>query len=68
MITTSAGPIAVKVPRSRSSYDSLKPFVSALIPKYMRKSLDVEDAVPLFYLGGLSNNDFIPCFEKLLSR
>ena len=65
MITTSAGPIAIKVPRSRSSHDSLKPFVSALIPKYMRKSLAVEEAVPLFYLGGLSNNDFIPCFEKL---
>lgn len=65
MITTSAGPIAVKVPRSRSSNESLKPFVSALIPKYMRKTLQIEEAVPLFYLGGLSNQDFIPCFEKL---
>ena len=67
-IATSAGPIAVKVPRSRSSHDSLKPFVSALIPKYMRKSIAVEEAVPLFYLGGLSNNDFIPCFEKLFGE
>lgn len=67
-ITTSAGPIAVKVPRSRSSIPSIKPFVSALIPKYMRKSLNIEEAVPLFYLGGLSNNDFIPAFEKLFGE
>ncbi|MBV5289536.1 transposase [Pelodictyon phaeoclathratiforme] len=68
MITTSAGPIAVKVPRSRSSHDSLKPFVSTLIPKYMRKSIAIEEAVPLFCLGGLSNNNFIPCFEKLFGE
>ncbi len=67
-ITTSAGPISVKVPRSRATVNSLKPFVSALIPKYMRKSMHIEDAVPLFYLGGLSNNDFIPAFEKLFGE
>ena len=64
-ITTTAGPIAVRVPRNRSSVPTIKPFVSALIPRYMRKTLNIEEALPLFYLGGLSNNDFIPAFEKL---
>jgi len=31
----------------------------------MRKTLEFEDALPVFYLGGLSNGDFVPCFEKL---
>ena len=67
-ITTSAGPISVRVPRTRASVEPLKPFVSALIPRYMRKSLNIEEAVPLLYLGGLSNNDFIPAFEKLFGE
>ena len=67
-ITTSAGPVSVKVPRSRATVNSLKPFVSALIPRYMRKSIHIEEAVPLFYLGGLSNNDFMPAFEQLFGE
>jgi len=34
----------------------------------MRKTLNIEEALPLFYLGGLSNNDFIPAFEKLFGE
>jgi transposase-like protein len=34
----------------------------------MRKTLALEDALPLFYLGGLSNGDFLPCFEKLFGQ
>ena len=64
-ILSSCGPVEVSVPRSRSRAEGILPFVSALIPKYMRKTLELEDALPLFYLGGLSNGDFIPCFEKL---
>ena len=64
-ITSCHGPVEVVVPRSRSRVDGVEAFASALIPKYMRKTLALEDALPLFYLGGLSNGDFIPCFEKL---
>ena len=60
--------IVVKVPRSWSLIASIKPFVSTLIPKFMRKILSIEEAVTLFYLGGLSNNDFIPSFEKLIGE
>jgi putative transposase len=64
-VLSSAGAFEVTVPRSRARVEGLPPFVSALIPKYLRKSLALEDAVPLFYLGGLSNGDVGPCFEKL---
>ena len=64
-ILSSYGPVEVEVPRSRSRMEGIPAFVSALIPKYMRKTLALEDALPLFYLGGLSNGDFVPCFEKL---
>jgi putative transposase len=62
------GPIAMNVPRSRSLIPTIKPFVSALIPRYMTKTLNIEEVLPLFYLGGLSNNDFIPAFEKLFGE
>jgi len=64
-ITACSGPIEVAVPRSRSRMDGVEAYASALIPKYMRKTLALDDALPLFYLGGLSNGDFIPCFKKL---
>lgn len=64
-ILSGYGPVEVEVPRSRSRTEGIPSFVSTLIPKYMRKTLALEDALPLFYLGGLSNGDFIPCFEKL---
>jgi putative transposase len=68
MMTTSAGLIAVNVLWSRSYVGFLNSFDIALIPKYMRKSLKIEEAMPLFYLLGLSNNDFIPVFKKLFGQ
>jgi transposase-like protein len=64
-IISTAGPLTVKVPRNRSFVPSIKPFASALIPKYMRKTLNIEEALSLFYLNGLTNKDFIPAFEQL---
>jgi len=64
-LSTAFGPVDISVPRSRSREVEIQPFASALIPKYMRKTLKLEEAIPYFYLGGLSNNDFVPCFEKL---
>jgi len=65
---TGLGALEVTVPRTRSREGEIERFSSALIPKYMRRSLELDDALPLFYLGGLSNNDFIPCFEKLFGQ
>jgi transposase-like protein len=64
-LTTGFGPLEVSVPRSRTRTGGVEQYASTLIPKYMRKSLALEDALPYFYLAGLSNNDFVPCFEKL---
>jgi putative transposase len=65
-IQTSMGPISVKVPRAKNRTNhEIEEFSSTLIPKYLRKSLSLEEAIPYFYLAGLSNHDFIPCFEKL---
>jgi len=47
-ITTSAGPISVKVPRSRSTVKNLKPFVSALIPKYRENHSVSKKPYPCF--------------------
>ena len=46
------GSLEVSVPRSRSRAEGIPPFVSALIPKYMRKTLELEDALPLFIWAG----------------
>jgi len=64
-ISSCYGPVEVVVPRSRTRTKDAEPFASTLIPKYIRKTMKLEDAIPYFYLGGLSNNDFVPCFEKL---
>ena len=68
-IQTSFGPVSVKVPRSKNRTDKdIEEFCSSLIPKYLRRSLTLEEAVPYFYLAGLSNQDFEPCFEKLFGN
>lgn len=68
-IAVGAGVVPVQVPRSRSrrSGDRDK-FVSMLVPPYMRRSLKIDEAIPLLYLRGLSTGDFIPCLEKLLGK
>ena len=64
-ILSSTGPVDVEVPRSRTRMEGIPAFASTLIPKYMRKSMSLDEALPYFYLGGLSNGDFVPCFKKL---
>lgn len=67
-IQTTIGAVEVKVGRTRTRVEGVKNFTSQLIPKYIRKSMALEDALPYFYLAGLSTNDFQPCFEKLFGK
>ena len=67
-INSSVGPLKVQVPRTRSRVTGGASFRSSLIPPYIRKTGKFEDALPYFYLSGLSNNDFIPCFERLFGQ
>ena len=60
-ITSCHGPVEVAVPRSRSRIAGVAAFASALIPKCLRKSLALDAALPLFYLGGVSNGSQNQC-------
>jgi putative transposase len=65
-ITVGAGVVPVKMPRSRGPKGTKDRFISSIVPPYMRRSLKIDEAIPLLYLRGLSNGDFIPCLRKLL--
>ncbi len=65
-IAVGAGMVKVSVPRTRDRSDSGERFVSSIVPKYMRRSLKIDEAIPLLYLRGLSTGDMLPALEKLL--
>jgi putative transposase len=64
--TTSAGTIKVQVPRIRDRSGSGIAFNSALVPRYMRRSLSIEEAVPLLHVLGISSNDMVEGVQALL--
>ena len=57
--TVSAGTVSVKVPRSRDRSNKGITFSSGIVPRYMRRSLSVEEAIPLLHLLGISSNDMV---------
>jgi putative transposase len=67
-IAVGAGMVKVSVPRTRDRSDSGERFVSSIVPKYMRRSLKIDEAIPLLYLRGLSTGDMLPALEKLLGE
>jgi len=67
-IQTGVGEVAVKVPRVRDRAfvkDGVK-FGSSIIPKYLRRSGDMNELLPLLYLKGLSTNDFAEALVPLI--
>jgi putative transposase len=73
-IQTPLGTISTAVPRTRNrgcvlnTEGSLENFKSGIIPSYSRKSLTMEETIPLLYLHGLSTNDFIPALKKMFGE
>jgi putative transposase len=73
-ITTPLGSLQVKKPRTRNRGNilnedgNLENFESSIIPSYMKRSLTLEETIPLLYLHGLSTNDFIPALKALLGN
>jgi hypothetical protein len=67
-IAVGAGVIPVRIPCSRGPKGTGDHFISSIVPPYMRRSLKIDEAIPLLYLRGLSNGDFIPCLQKLLGE
>jgi transposase-like protein len=57
--TVSSGTVTVKVPRSRDRSGTGLTFSSTIVPRYMRRSLSLEEAIPLLHLMGISGNDMV---------
>lgn len=69
-ITLGCGTLEVRAPRvndKRVEPDGTrKRFSSCILPKYARRSPEVQDVLPVLYLRGLSSNDFKPALKALL--
>lgn len=70
-VLTAAGAVNVKVPRvndKRIDPDTgeRQRFSSAILPAWVRKSLQMNEVLPLLYLHGLSTSDFGPALEQFL--
>lgn len=65
-ITIGEGQVSVDVPRTRKRINEGANFNSAIIPKYMRRSLKIDETIPLLYLKGISTGNMYSALEKLL--
>ena len=68
-ILTGAGPIEVRVPRvdDRALVVQNEPrYTSGIVPKYLRKSNNIDELLPVLYLKGISTGDFQEALEKIL--
>jgi len=57
-IQTGIGAVTVEVPRVRDRENKIR-FGSSVIPKYLRRSISMNEFLPLLYLKGISTNDFV---------
>lgn len=64
-IMTGIGGVNVKVPRVRDRGEGKIQFKSTLIPPYMRRTATIEKVLPLLYLKGLSENDFVEVLSPI---
>lgn len=67
-IQTGVGDVSVKVPRVRDrayQKDGIT-FGSSIIPKYLRRTGDLNELLPLLYLKGISTNDFVDALTPLV--
>lgn len=64
-ILVGCGKVNVAVPRTRNRVGTDEQFVSSIIPKYMRRSLRIDEAIPLLYLRGISTGNMEGALSKL---
>jgi len=64
-IQTGIGSVAVEVPRIRDRESKIR-FGSSVIPKYLRRSISMNEFLPLLYLKGISTNDFVDALTPLV--
>lgn len=66
-VLTGIGPIKVRQPRVRDKRDD-EAFLSAVLPKYKRKTESLERLIPELYLRGVSTNNFQEALSALLGK
>lgn len=61
------GNLPVKAPRirDRSGENDIR-FCSKILPKYLRKSKEIDELIPYLYLKGISTNDFSDVLSQML--
>jgi hypothetical protein len=69
-VMTGTRPVAVRQPRVRdrgtSADDPARiPFTPAILPPYMRRSKSITTLLPVLYLKGISNGDFLAGARRL---
>lgn len=69
-LLTGIGAVKIKMPRVRDrGTDSEKIlFKSSLIPAYMRRTATLNEVLPLLYLKGLSESDFVEALSPLFGE
>jgi len=69
-IMTGIGHVDIKVPRVRDRGDAEEKvrFQSKLIPRYMRRTATMDEVLPLLYLKGLSENDFVEALSPIFGK
>lgn len=70
LLMTGVGQVSVKVPRvrDRSAGEDKISFKSALIPPYMRRTATLEKVLPLLYLKGISERDFVEVLSPIFGE
>lgn len=64
----SGGSVSVTVPRSRNRRGVEENFGSGIVRAYRRRTLELDEAIPLLYLKGISTGDMWPALQKLLGE
>ena len=66
-VQTGIGAVMVEVPRVRDRQSKIQ-FSSSVIPKYLRRSVSMNEFLPLLYLKGISTNDFVDTLTPLVGQ
>ncbi len=64
-VQTGIGPVPVQVPRVRDRGGQGRSFHSELLPPYQRRTLTVQESLPVLYLKGLSTGQFPEALQEL---
>jgi len=67
-IVTGAGLLKVSQPRvhDRRSAEEREPFISKLLPPYLRRAKSIDELIPWLYLKGVSTGDFSEALQALV--